>query len=95
MGLGQGCGILGRSKKASDSGYVLKVDLTGCSDRLGVLEKASFNIKHNSRFSSLGRMGLNLGFLYKLFSRIDHTENPAGVTPSNLIIITSRLGTSP
>lgn len=43
------------------------------------------SIKHDSRFSDLSRIGL----LYTLFGMIDHTKKPAGVTLSNLNIVTS------
>lgn len=34
--MGQACGFVGGSKKASDSGYAWEIDLTGSSDRFGV-----------------------------------------------------------
>lgn len=45
------------------------------------------SIKHDSRFSDLSRIGL----LYILFGMIDHTKKPAGVTLSNLNVVTSSL----
>lgn len=74
FGLGQGCGNTGKSQKGSDFAYILKVDLTGFFHGIGVEEKES--IKHGSRFFA------------QIFGIIDHTENPAGVNPSNLKIVT-------
>ena len=77
-------------KKRLDSECILKVDLAGFFHGIGVEEKET--IKHNLGFSKLSRMGLNPGLLHKLFCVIDDTENLAGVSPSNLKIVTSSLG---
>lgn len=90
MGLGQGCSSVGRSQKGSDSECILKVDLAGFFHGIGVEGKET--IKHYLGFSKLSRMGLNPGLLHKLFCVIDDTENLAGVSPSNLKIVTSSLG---
>jgi len=90
LDLGQGCSIVGRSQKGTDSECILKVDLTGFFHGTGVEEKES--IKHDLGFSNLSRMGLNSGLLHKLFCVIDDTENLAGVSPSNLKTVTSSLG---
>lgn len=73
FGLGQGCSNTGKSQKGSDFAYILKVDLTGFFHGIGVEEKVSSMVPD---------------FLHKLFGIIDHTENPAGVNPSNLKIVT-------
>lgn len=90
MGLGQGCSSVGRSQKGSDSECILKVDLAGFFHGIGVEGKET--IKHYLGFSKLEQNGIEPRSFAQAFCVIDDTENLAGVSPSNLKIVTSSLG---